>query len=209
MCIRDRSATLVTSVTRVTAGQPPWLPTLPTPWSTAGVNGRSFAFLRAVDLRRVELLWVDVVGGDLLGEQAVGPAVNRGGSGGVRGVDQAEDFAAGLVDPVAQVVDIVAALQLHGGGVGVRGVAQGERVAPGVHVHEHRHETSPRRAGLLLTTPGKRPAVCATSGVLPKLVRPFGESAGQPQRPLTGTAPRACGCLLYTSDAADEEDSVD
>src|SRR5664279_4828598 len=26
------SATLVTSVTRVTAGQPPWLPTLPTPW---------------------------------------------------------------------------------------------------------------------------------------------------------------------------------
>ena len=32
MTLAVPSATLVTSVTRVTAGQPPWLPTLPTPW---------------------------------------------------------------------------------------------------------------------------------------------------------------------------------
>src|SRR5664280_430733 len=32
------SATLVTSVTRVTAGQPPWLPTLPTPCSEDDVS---------------------------------------------------------------------------------------------------------------------------------------------------------------------------
>src|SRR5664279_4406054 len=33
MTLAVPSATLVTSVTRVTAGQPPWLPTLPTPWT--------------------------------------------------------------------------------------------------------------------------------------------------------------------------------
>src|SRR5664279_4417977 len=33
MTLAVPSATLVTSVTRVTAGQPPWLPTLPTPWA--------------------------------------------------------------------------------------------------------------------------------------------------------------------------------
>ena len=32
MTLAVPSATLVTSVTRVTPGQPPWLPTLPTPW---------------------------------------------------------------------------------------------------------------------------------------------------------------------------------
>ena len=32
MTLAVPSATLVTSVTRVTPGQPPWIPTLPTPW---------------------------------------------------------------------------------------------------------------------------------------------------------------------------------
>src|SRR5664280_137413 len=32
MTLAVPSPTLVTSVTRVTPGQPPWLPTLPTPW---------------------------------------------------------------------------------------------------------------------------------------------------------------------------------
>src|SRR5664279_2261429 len=33
MTLAVPSPTLVTSVTRVTPGQPPWIPTLPTPWS--------------------------------------------------------------------------------------------------------------------------------------------------------------------------------
>src|SRR5664279_1927298 len=32
MTLAVPSPTLVTSVTRVTPGQPPWIPTLPTPW---------------------------------------------------------------------------------------------------------------------------------------------------------------------------------
>src|SRR5664279_2749328 len=38
MTLAVPSATLVTSVTRVTAGQPPWLPTLPTPCILAQLN---------------------------------------------------------------------------------------------------------------------------------------------------------------------------
>src|SRR5664279_3698132 len=159
------------------------------------VEWRSFAFRQPVDLRGVEPRWVglgwDVLAvGDLLREQAVGPAVNRGRAAGVRRIDQAEDLAAGLVDPVAQVVDMMAA-RFRAGGDGVRrgmcAVARGDRVTLGVHVHEQWHGTSPRRAGLMLTPTGKRAAARATSGVLPRLAIAV-RQRGQPTRSATRSA---------------------
>src|SRR5664279_11175 len=43
MTLAVPSPTLVTSVTRVTPGQPPWIPTLPTPWVRDQLKSRTFA----------------------------------------------------------------------------------------------------------------------------------------------------------------------
>src|SRR5664279_2452993 len=42
MTLAVPSPTLVTSVTRVTPGQPPWIPTLPTPWVRDQLKSRTF-----------------------------------------------------------------------------------------------------------------------------------------------------------------------
>src|SRR5664279_1074551 len=51
MTLAVPSATLVTSVTRVTAGQPPWLPTLPTPCVPPGRPVTLTTLVRAACLR--------------------------------------------------------------------------------------------------------------------------------------------------------------
>jgi len=50
---------------------------------------------------------------DLVGDQAVGLAVHLGGGVGRGGLDQAEHSPGRLVDPVPQVVDVVAGLRLQ------------------------------------------------------------------------------------------------
>jgi hypothetical protein len=50
---------------------------------------------------------------DLVGDEPVRLAVHDGRGVGVRGVDQAEDLAVRLIDPVAQVLDTVTALGLQ------------------------------------------------------------------------------------------------
>src|SRR5215471_14199576 len=74
---------------------------------------------------------------------------------GVWGVDQAEDLAMVLVDPVAQVVDAVCILGLQVGGVCLRHVVDGDRALDRVRVHEQCHRlSSPVCVGLPPTITG-------------------------------------------------------
>ncbi len=61
-----------------------------------------------------------------------------GGLGGGR-VDEAEDRACALVDPVAQVADAVLRLRLEIGEVCLANVLDGDPAVDAVHVHEERH----------------------------------------------------------------------
>src|SRR5262245_40640535 len=73
---------------------------------------------------------------DLIRDKPVRLAVHRGRRFRVRGVDQAEDLAAVLVHPVAQVMNAVSVLGLQVGGVGLGHVVQADRSAERVRVHE-------------------------------------------------------------------------
>src|SRR3954447_17480023 len=78
---------------------------------------------------------------DLVGDETVGLAVDRVGRLRVRGVDQAEDLALVLVDPVAEVLHVVRALRLRVGGVGSRHVVGGDVASLDVvDIHEQRHD---------------------------------------------------------------------
>src|SRR3954452_9594586 len=82
--------------------------------------------------------WSDAFGDreDRVGEQSVGLAVYRDRSLGVRCLDQAEDPAVGLVDPVRLVVDAVPPLGLQVGLVGLGDAGGLDRARHGVDVHE-------------------------------------------------------------------------
>src|SRR3954470_24339123 len=78
-------------------------------------------------------------GVDLIGDEPVGVAVHGVRGLGGRGVDEAEDLAGALVDPVAKVLDVVVAL---GGQIGLVGLGDVVDADPAFHVvdvHEQCH----------------------------------------------------------------------
>src|SRR5215469_7630194 len=76
---------------------------------------------------------------DLVGDEPVCFAVHGSRGVGVWGIDQAEDLAVLLVDPVPQVVNAVGVLGLQVGGMCLGHVIDGDRPADGVRVHEQCH----------------------------------------------------------------------
>jgi hypothetical protein len=76
---------------------------------------------------------------DGVGDQPVRLAVHGVGRLGVRRLDEAEDLALALVDPVPQVADVVVGLLLQVGGVRVRDVAERDPTVEVVDVHEQWH----------------------------------------------------------------------
>src|SRR5215472_7242823 len=104
----------------------------------AGLSMRSRApLLRELTLSCSLSDWVDLVG-----DEPMGFAVHGRCGVGVGSVDQAEDLAVLLVDPVAQVVNAVCILGLHVGGVCLCHVVDGDRAADGVRIHEQCHGLS-------------------------------------------------------------------
>src|SRR3954451_10649468 len=87
---------------------------------------------------------------DLVSDEAVGLAVHGVGGVRVRRIDQAEDLAVGLVDPVALVVDTVVALDRQVGLVRLRDVAGVDRAVHVVNVHVERHIRPPPPNGRTL-----------------------------------------------------------
>src|SRR5687767_1906989 len=80
---------------------------------------------------------------DLFRHEAVRFAVDPMSRLRVRRLDEAEDLARLLVDPIAAVVDPVLTLDLEVLLMGLRHVVGGDPVADVVNVHEQRHVSSP------------------------------------------------------------------
>ena len=83
--------------------------------------------------------WPSCTGTTLVGDQAVGLAVDPARGLGVGRLDQAEHLPGALVEPVLLVVDAVGALDLEVAGVGSGDGLGGEPVDLLVDVHEQRH----------------------------------------------------------------------
>ena len=79
----------------------------------------------------------------LIGKQPVGFPMNSNRSLFIWRFDQAEDLAAILVEPVAQVFDAVLRLRLQVGGMGLGHRIRGEPFDMSVRIHKQWHEVSP------------------------------------------------------------------
>jgi AraC-like DNA-binding protein len=93
-------------------------------------------------------------GKNLVCHQPVRNAVDGGRGFGVRGIDQAEDLSVRLVNPIAEVVDVVLVLIVQVGLVRVGRVVQSNGSVQRVHIHKQRHRRLllVRLFGLLVMT---------------------------------------------------------
>src|SRR5215217_7085611 len=84
---------------------------------------------------------------DLVGYEAVRFTMHRAGGFRVRRLDEAEDLARLLVDPVALVVDAVFVLRLDVLLMRLRNICGGHLATERVHVHVQRHDPPPCSRG--------------------------------------------------------------
>src|SRR5438270_4534057 len=109
---------------------------LDTPWATAPGSSVADNYVQPM---YGEGLCTFCNGGDGVGDQSVGGAVDGLGGRGVRRLDEAEHLARALVEPVLQVTDAVALLLLEIALVGLGDSFGGQAVDVVVDIHEQGH----------------------------------------------------------------------